>query len=156
MNQRIGLTAVDFATNPPDIDIDDIGRWIKVQIPYMLQEHGSRDHLTDIASKILQQFKLTRQQFDFLTSPPGDPLQQIDLQVADPQYRLLDDGATAAGERVDTRHHLLRGERLYQIVVAARAQTADAIIDFAESAEDQRRRGDPLLSQPTNDFDSID
>jgi hypothetical protein len=30
MDQRIGVAAVDFPANPADIDIDDIGRWIKV------------------------------------------------------------------------------------------------------------------------------
>src|ERR1700757_1101867 len=144
MDQRIGLADVDFPANAADIDIDDIGRWIKMEIPHVLQEHGSRYHLTDIASQILQQFELSRQQFDFLASSAGDPFQEIDLQVADPQYRLLDNGSTTAGKRVDTRHHLLRGKRLYQVVVAPRTQTADAIVDFAEGAEDQGRGGDSL------------
>jgi hypothetical protein len=61
MDQRVGLADVNFPANAADIDIDDIGRWIKVQIPYVLQKHGSRDHLTDIASQILQQFELSRQ-----------------------------------------------------------------------------------------------
>ena len=50
-----------------------------------------------------------------------------------------------AGKRIDTRHHLLGGERLYQVVVAARTQAADAIIDFAQGAEDQCRGDDPLF-----------
>src|SRR5207248_9558841 len=94
--------------------------------------------------------------FDYLTWPAGDPRQQIDLQIANPQHRLLDDRSAAAGKRVDARHHLLGGERLYQVVVAARAQAADAIIDFTESAEDQCRGDNPFFSQPANDFDAFD
>ena len=52
------MAAVDFPTNTADIDIDDIGCWVEVQIPYVLQEHGSRDHLTNIASQIFEQLKL--------------------------------------------------------------------------------------------------
>ena len=33
MDQRIGLLAVDLATDAPDIDVDDIGRGIEMKIP---------------------------------------------------------------------------------------------------------------------------
>src|SRR6516225_88721 len=73
MDQRVVLAAVDLATNSTDIDVDDIGHRIEVQIPYVLQQHGSRDHLTGIARQIRQQSKLARQQFDFPTTAAGDP-----------------------------------------------------------------------------------
>src|SRR5258705_13964312 len=41
MNQRIGLLAVDLATDAPDIDVDDIGRGIEMKIPDVLQQHGA-------------------------------------------------------------------------------------------------------------------
>ena len=103
MDQRVGLAAVDFPANAADIDIDDIGRWIKVQIPYMLQKHRSRDHLADIASQIFQQFKLSWQEFNFLAASASNPRQKIELQVADAQDRLLDCSCAAAGERIDPR-----------------------------------------------------
>jgi hypothetical protein len=36
MDQRIFLTAVDLPANPADIDVDHVGGWIEMQIPYVL------------------------------------------------------------------------------------------------------------------------
>jgi hypothetical protein len=37
MDERIGLLTVDLAANASDIDVDDVGRGIEMEIPYMLQ-----------------------------------------------------------------------------------------------------------------------
>src|SRR5215813_1377212 len=78
MNQWIVLTAIDFPTNSTDIDVDDIGRRIKVQVPHVLQQHGARDRLTGITCQIRQQSKFARQQFEFSPTATGDPREQID------------------------------------------------------------------------------
>ncbi len=39
MNQGVGVFAVDFASETPNVDINDVRRWIKMQIPDILQEH---------------------------------------------------------------------------------------------------------------------
>jgi hypothetical protein len=52
MNERICLLAVDLATRTADIDIDDAGGGIEIQIPDMLQKHGARHHLAGIADQI--------------------------------------------------------------------------------------------------------
>src|SRR6516225_526709 len=156
MDQRIFLTAVNLPTNSADIDVDHVGRRIQVQIPYVLQQHGSRDHLTGVARQICQQSKLARQQFDFPTTAPRDPREQIDLEITDAQYRLLDHRSAAPGERIDPRQHFAECERLDQVIVAAGTQASHAIVDFTQSAEDQRRRDDPFFPQPANDLDPID
>src|SRR6516165_4896178 len=43
-----------------------------------------------------------------------------------------------------------------KVIVAACTQAAHAIVDFTKSAEDQRRRDNPLLPQAANDFNSVD
>ena len=60
MDQRISLLVIDFPTYAADIDVDDICRGIEMKIPNMLQKHGPRNHLTNIAYQILQQLELTR------------------------------------------------------------------------------------------------
>src|SRR5215467_6233949 len=137
MDQRIVLPAIDLATNSPDIDIDDIGRRIKMQVPYMLQQHGARDRLTAITCQIRQQSKFARQQFDLSPAATGDPRKQIDLQIADAQHRLLDHRCAAPGKRVDPRQHLAECKRLDQIIITACTQAAHAIVDFTKSAEYQ-------------------
>ena len=39
VDQRIILFAIDLAANPTDIDIDDIGRRVKMQVLYVMQKH---------------------------------------------------------------------------------------------------------------------
>src|SRR6516162_5311953 len=137
VNQRIVLTAVDLPPDTADIDIDHVGRRIEMQIPYVLQEHSTRDHLTGIASQVRQQTELSRQQLDFPTTPAGDPREQIDLQITDAQHRLLDHCSASTGERIDARQHFTECERLDQVIVAACTQAAHAIVDFTKSTEDQ-------------------
>jgi hypothetical protein len=52
MDQRIILIAIDFAANAADIHIDDVGRRVKMQVPYVMQKHSARDHLTGVASQV--------------------------------------------------------------------------------------------------------
>src|SRR6516165_376282 len=156
VNQRIVLTAVDLPTDTADINIDDVGRRIEMQIPYMLQQHGTRDHLTGIPGQVLQQTELSRQQLDFATTSAGAPRQQIDLQIADAQQRLFDHRSAATGERLNARQHFTECERLDEIIVAACTQAAHAIVDFTKSAKDQCRREDPLFPQAANNLDPVD
>src|SRR6516225_763669 len=156
VNQRIGLAAVDFAAHPPDIDVDDIGRWVEVEIPDMLQQHRAGNHFADIANQVLEKLKFPRQQLDLAAAPADDPHQQVDLQVADAQDGFLYHRSAAAGERIDPRQHLPRRKWLDQVVVATGAQPADAVIDFAERAQDQRRGHYPFVPQATYDLDPID
>src|SRR6516225_3264381 len=127
VNQRIVLTAVDLPPDTADIDIDHVGRRIEMQIPYVLQEHGTRDHLTGIAGQVRQQTELSRQQLDFATTSAGDP-----------------------------RQHFTECERLDEIIVTACTQAAHAIVDFTKSAKDQRRREDPLFPYAANNLDPVD
>src|SRR5260370_22679552 len=62
MNERISLLAVDLAPDTSDIDIDDVGRRVKMQIPYMLQQHRPRHDTTLASNQILQNLKFPRQQ----------------------------------------------------------------------------------------------
>ena len=76
---------------------------------------------------------------------------EIDLEIADAQYRLLHHRGAAARQRIDPRQHLGEGERLDEIIVAAGAQAAHAVVDLAERADDERRRGDAVLAQAADD-----
>src|SRR5215472_17208361 len=72
VDQRVSLPGVGFAADPADIDVDDIGCRIKVQIPHMLKQHRSRDNLPRIARKICQQLEFSREQVDLPTLTAGD------------------------------------------------------------------------------------
>ena len=64
---------------------------------------------------------------------------EVELEIADAQHGLAHHRGAASRQRLDAREQLGEGERLDQIVVAAGAQAAHAIVDLAERADDQRR-----------------
>ena len=71
----------------------------EVEIPDVLQKHGPRNDLADIANKILKQLELSWQQLDFSVPPAGDPRQQIDLQIANAEDRRIVSLTTVALRR---------------------------------------------------------
>src|SRR6266481_963877 len=103
MDQRIRLLAVDFATHPPDIDVDDIRRGIEMKIPDVLQQHGAGYHAALVAHQILQKLEFPRKKKDGLAVAARAPRHQIDREIADTQDGLLDNGITAPAQRLDAR-----------------------------------------------------
>src|ERR1051326_8311690 len=156
VDERISLLIVDLAAKPPNVDVDDVGRRIEVQIPDVLQQHGARHDLAFTAHQVLEKLELSRQQFDIAVPPPGGARHQIELEVADPKHRLLHQGGAASRQRLDARHQLREGKWLDEIIVAAGAQAADPVIDLAERADDQDRRGDSFVAQILHDGEPVD
>src|SRR5579863_6647272 len=68
VDQRIGLLAVDLAANTPDIDVDDVGRRVEMDVPDALQQHRARHHLALVANEIFEHLEFPRQQFDLLAA----------------------------------------------------------------------------------------
>src|SRR3981189_398482 len=73
MDQRIGLLAIDLATHAPDIDVDDIGRGIEMEIPDVLQQHRPGYHAAFVANQIFQQLEFPREEKNRLAAPAGGP-----------------------------------------------------------------------------------
>ena len=66
------------------------------------------------------------------------------------------DALGAAVQRVEAREQLAEGERLGQIVVAAAAQAANAVVDLRERAQDQNRRALAGFAQHFDDGEAVD
>src|SRR6202011_282379 len=156
MDQRIGLLAVDFATHPPDIDVDDICRGIEMKIPDVLQQHGPGYDAALVAHQILQKLEFPRQQKNVLAAPACGPRHQVDREVADAQDGLLGNDVTTPAKRLDPRQQFDERKRLDQIVIAAGTQATHLIVDFSECTDDQDRRGDAVVAQLTHDRDAVD
>src|SRR5215475_5913313 len=103
LNERISLLAVDLAPDTSDIDIDDVGRRVKMQIPYMLQQHRPRHNMTFVANQILQNLKFPRQQVDVPAAAAHGSRYEVEFKIADAQHRVLDDGGAAASQCLHTR-----------------------------------------------------
>src|SRR5262249_29655847 len=103
MNERISLLAVDLAADTSDIDVDDVGVWVKMQIPYMLQQHRPRHHVTFVADQILENLKFPRQQVDVAAAAATGPRQEVKLKLPDAKHGVLHDGGAAAAQAPHTR-----------------------------------------------------
>src|SRR6202795_4801852 len=132
MDQRIGLLAVDLATDAADIDVDDIGRGIEMKIPDVLQQHRPRDDAALVANQIFEQLEFAGEQQDVLAAPARGPRHQVDREISDPQDGFLDNGLAAPAQRLDARQQFHEGKRLDQIVVAAGAQAPHPLVHLSE------------------------
>src|SRR5262249_30888021 len=101
MNERVSLLTVDLSADAPDIHVDDVGRGVEVQIPYMLQQHRARNDAAVIANEVLATVTLGRRQLDFPAPAGRRSRYEVELEVADAEHRFLDDGRAASGERLD-------------------------------------------------------
>src|SRR5579871_88423 len=137
MDQWIGLFVVDLAADTADIDVDDVCRRIEMQVPDVLQQHRAGDDPALVAREVFQKPELARQKLDVLAAPAGGSRDQVDREIADAQNGLLGDGVAAPAKRFQARQQFDEGKGLDQIVVAAGAQAAHLVVDFAQRADDQ-------------------
>src|SRR5215471_5517890 len=70
MDEWIDLLAVDLAAHAPDVDIDDVGGRVEMQIPDVLQQHRPRDNMAGIANQILQKLEFSGKYFNVAAAPP--------------------------------------------------------------------------------------
>src|SRR4029077_2191981 len=92
VDERIGLLAVDLPAHASDVNVDDVGRGVEVQIPHVLQQHRAGDDLALVAHEVLENLKFARQQLDLLPAARHRSRDQVELEIADAQHRFLDDG----------------------------------------------------------------
>src|SRR6478609_4419523 len=85
MDQRIGLGIVDLAADPPDIDVDDVGGGIEMQIPDVLEQHRTRDDAALVADQIFEQLEFPRQQRNLPAATARAARDQVDGEIANPQ-----------------------------------------------------------------------
>jgi hypothetical protein len=73
MNQFFLLAGVNFISQIINIDVNDIGAGIKINIPDMLGNHGSGYHCTCIAHEVFQKRVFSHGQNYFLAGS-GNPV----------------------------------------------------------------------------------
>ena len=126
-----------------------------MQIPDLFEEHRARHDMAFVANQILQNLELAGQQFDDAAVAVCGARHKIELKVADAQDGFLHYRGAPSRQRLDAGEQLGKGERLDEIIVAARAQAPHPIVDLAERADNERRRGNPCFAQAPNDGEAI-
>ena len=61
VDERICLLAVDLPTHAPDVNIDDVGARVKMQIPDLFQKHRSRHNMACVADQIFEELEFAWQ-----------------------------------------------------------------------------------------------
>ena len=65
MDQRIRLLTVYLAADATNIDVNDIGGGVEMNIPDMLPQHRPWNYEAFMTNEIFQELKFSRPQFDF-------------------------------------------------------------------------------------------
>ena len=105
-------------------------------VPDMLEQHCAGNHMAGVAHQAFQQSEFARQHLDRFARTLDGPRQQIELEIRDPQLCRSRRPGAPSQQRFQTGEQLTKGKGLDQVIVAACAQTFDAVIDAAERAED--------------------
>ena len=116
VDEGVGLLTVDLAADASDIDVDDVGRWIEVKIPDMLQQHCPGYHATFVAHQILQKLEFPRKKGNLLTASAGGTRHQVNREIAramtapEAQPRLRQLGLVADAMTVEEFNALVASE----------------------------------------------
>ena len=133
---------VDLASQTADVHIDDVGLRVEVIVPDVLEQHRPGDDLVAVAHQVFEQAEFARLQVDLLAGAADRARNDVNFKIADDiarrhgRRRLM----PAAPQRLDAREKLGEGVGLYEIIVAARLEAFDAIVNFAERGQEKRRR----------------
>src|SRR5579883_2034506 len=156
MDEKAVGATIDRLAQAADVHVDQVALRIEVQVPDSLEQHGAGDHLSLAPHEELEQLLLAGGELD-LPSAAGDlPGDQVELQVRDPQHRRLGGARAAPQQRLDAREELGEREGLREIVVAARLEAADAVIDRAKRTQNQYRSGEARAPQLLDDGQTVD
>jgi hypothetical protein len=95
---------VDFAPQPADLDVDNIGLRVKGVIPDRLQQHRPGNDLPLVPHKVLEQAELARLKRNRLACTLCPSRSQIESQIGDPKFVIvLSDSAVPRRSNASTR-----------------------------------------------------
>ena len=113
--------------------VDDVCLGVEVIVPDILEQHRAGDHLAVMPHQILEQPEFTWLQRDLAAVARELVGEAIELEPADPVNGLFTvPVALAARQDLDPREQFGKGIGLGQVIVAARTQAFDPIVDLAE------------------------
>src|SRR5262245_17949664 len=110
---------------------NDIGVRIEVELPHTLEQHGLSDDAAGVAHQIFEHSEFLRLQLDWHAAAAYRPPQQIHFEIDDLLIDLLDRSRRSTNDGIQPGKQLGEGERLEEIVVGARLETFDTIVDAA-------------------------
>ncbi|QTK79552.1 hypothetical protein AT6N2_C1871 [Agrobacterium tumefaciens] len=126
---------VDFRPQPADMRFHDRALRIEIEVPDFFEKHRFRQDSALVAHEQFEKRKFTWQQVDPLPCTRCRSGDEVHLQVADAQARLLRGNRRAPNERIDSRRQFRKSEGLDQIIVTPRFQPFDTVVNTAHCGE---------------------
>src|ERR1700704_2786121 len=146
MDEFLFGSAVEFCAQPADVSFHNLRLRIEMKVPHVLQQHRPRHYTAGIAHQVFKQLKLTGLQSNILVTAPNPPRNEIHLEVCHPQHGLYVPQWRPAGQGVQPRHELGKGEGFCEVVIPSRFKPFDTIIDAATSSEKKDGGFDPGIA----------
>jgi hypothetical protein len=129
---------VELATEPVDVDLDDVRRAVPIEGPDVLAEHLSGDNLAVESHQQFENAELGRCQID-RPSVEGEPFRcQAELEGASLDLHRRFVGRSAV-DRLDPGKEFVDRERLDEVVVGTGAEAGKLVGDGAEGREEDHR-----------------
>ncbi len=124
--------------------------------PDILQQHGARDNLPGVAHQIFEQAEFARLQFNGRAAALGGAGEEIELQIAHRHLGLHRARIAPADQRIEPCQELGEGIGLGKVIIAARAQPLDAVIDVGQRGKEEHRGHVAFPAHPRNEAQSVE
>ncbi len=118
------------------MDVDDVGLWVEVIIPNVFEQHRAGDDLLGVAHQIFEQLEFPRLQCNLPLTAGYPARHRIHVQVTDREGDLAVHALRTAIQRVQAGEQFAECKGLGQIIIAAAAQAANAVIDLRQRTQD--------------------
>ena len=135
----------ELAAEVGDVPVDDVQARRRRPAPHELDRLRAADDLTRVAQEQLEQVGLAPAQRELDAAAPRRPRLDLEHEVAEREH--LRRRRSASEQRAHTREQLLGRERLHEVVVGARVQARDAVLDSVARGQKQDRQRKPLGPQ---------
>ena len=153
-----GPAGVDLLAQVGDVELDDVGLAAEVVVPHPVQDLRLRQHPPRVAHEEAQQLELGGGQLDRGVAAAHLVAVLVQGQIADDERRVLAGRGHpgAAQQPAQPRDELLDAERLGDVVVAARGQAGDAVLDGVLGGEEQHRHLGALAAHPAQHLEAVE
>ena len=144
-----------LAPQVADVDAERVRPGAEVVAPDALEDLRAREHLARVLHEQGEQVELGAREVDPAAAAAHLVGDRVEHEVAEPQRRAVLAGR-AAQQRPQPRLELLERERLDEVVVGARVQAGDAVVDRVARGEHQHRRAVAGVAQPPAHLEPVD
>ena len=147
--------ALELAPQVADEDVDDVGLDVGRVAPHEREQLVAGEHLARVADEDVEQVELAAGERELAARARRDVAARVDDDVAR-HVRARALLAAAAQQRLQARGQLGDRERLDEVVVGARLQPGDAVLDLVARGQHADGDVDPVAAQPAHDADAVE